>query len=124
MLSQSITVQVPSVCGGTITSSTRPPESQTNTRLIASPLVGLNWDDCWDELKGLLGAEMWVKRRLIQCEKGPMSADAVAVLIRQKHIVGTDGDEPGVTDFYLVMKLDQTLGLAPILRAESSPAKH
>src|SRR6266851_4393416 len=53
-----------------------------------------------------------------------MSADAVAVLIRQKHVVGTDGDEPGVTDFHLVMKLDQTLGLAPILRAESSPAKH
>jgi len=49
-----------------------------------------------------------------------MSADAVAVLIRQKHVVGTDGDEPGVTDFHLVMKLDQTLGLAPILRAESS----
>src|SRR5712675_1123149 len=53
-----------------------------------------------------------------------MSPDAVAVLIRQKHVVGTDGDEPGVTDFDLVMKLDQTLGLAPILRAESSPAKH
>src|SRR5712671_2778549 len=53
-----------------------------------------------------------------------MSADAVAVLIRQKHVVGTDCDEPGVTDFHLVMKLDQTLGLAPILRAESSPAKH
>src|ERR1700736_824250 len=53
-----------------------------------------------------------------------MSADAVAVLIRQKHVVGTDGDEPGVTDFHLVMKLDQTLGLAPVLRAESSPAKH
>src|SRR4029077_20860990 len=53
-----------------------------------------------------------------------MSPDAVAVLIRQKHVVGTDCDEPGVTDFHLVMKLDQTLGLAPILRAESSPAKH
>src|SRR6267378_7540974 len=53
-----------------------------------------------------------------------MSADAVAVLVRQKHVVGTEGDEPGVTDFHLVMKVDQTLGLAPILRAESSPAKH
>ena len=53
-----------------------------------------------------------------------MSADAIAVLIRQKHVVGTDCDEPGVTDFHLVMKLEQTLGLAPILRAESSPAKH
>jgi hypothetical protein len=53
-----------------------------------------------------------------------MSADAVAVLIRQKHIVGTDCDQAGVTDFHLVVKLDQTLGLAPILRAESSPAKH
>jgi hypothetical protein len=53
-----------------------------------------------------------------------MSADAVAVLIRQKHVVGTDGDEPGVTDFHLVVKLDQTLGLAPILRAEPSSAKH
>src|SRR5260370_41720563 len=53
-----------------------------------------------------------------------MSADAVAVLIRQKHVVGTDGDEPGVTDFHLAVKLDQTLGLAPILRAESSPTEH
>src|SRR6266478_8980095 len=53
-----------------------------------------------------------------------MSADAVAVLVRQKHVVGTDGDKPRVTDFHLVVKLDQTLGLAPILRAESSPAKH
>jgi hypothetical protein len=53
-----------------------------------------------------------------------MSADAVAVLVRQKHVVGTDGDKPRVTDFHLVVKLDQTLSLAPILRAESSPAKH
>src|SRR5713226_4135636 len=53
-----------------------------------------------------------------------MSADAGAVLIRQKHVVGTDGDEPGVTDFHLVVELDQTLGLAQILRAVSSPAKH
>jgi hypothetical protein len=53
-----------------------------------------------------------------------MSADTVAVLIRQKHVVGTDGDEPGVTDFHLVVKLDQTFGLAPILWAVSSPAEH
>src|SRR6266436_8117145 len=53
-----------------------------------------------------------------------MSADAGAVLIRLKHIVGTDGDEPRVTDFHLVVKLDQALGLAPILWAESSPAEH
>src|SRR4029077_886439 len=53
-----------------------------------------------------------------------MSPDAVAVLIRQKHVVGTDGDEPGVTDFHLVMKLDQPLGLAPILRGESAPTEH
>src|SRR6266404_2404367 len=57
-------------------------------------------------------------------QKSPMSADTVAVLIRQKHVVGTDGDEPGITDFHLVVKLDQTLGLAPVLRAEPSPAKH
>src|SRR6266478_3313513 len=53
-----------------------------------------------------------------------MSADTGAVLIRQKHVVGTDGDEPAVTDFHLVVKLDQTLGLAPILWAVSSPAEH
>src|SRR6266853_5119924 len=53
-----------------------------------------------------------------------MSADAGAVLIRQKHVVGTDGDEPRVTDFHLVVKLDQTFGLAPILWAISSPAEH
>jgi hypothetical protein len=53
-----------------------------------------------------------------------MSANAVAVLIRQKHVVRTDGDEPGITDFHLVVKLDQTLGLAPILRAVSAPTEH
>jgi hypothetical protein len=53
-----------------------------------------------------------------------MSADAVSVLIRQKHVVGAYGDEAGVTDFHLVVKLDQTLGLAPVLRAVSSPAEH
>ena len=41
-----------------------------------------------------------------------MSADAGAVLIRRKHVVGTDCDQAGVTDFHLVVKLDQTLGLA------------
>jgi hypothetical protein len=53
-----------------------------------------------------------------------MSADAVAVLIRRKHVVGTDCDKAAVTDFHLVVKLDQTLGLAQIFRAVSSPAKH
>src|ERR1700730_15235224 len=53
-----------------------------------------------------------------------MSADARAVVIRRKHVVGTDGDHAGVTDFHLAVKLDQTLGLALILRAVSSPAKH
>jgi hypothetical protein len=53
-----------------------------------------------------------------------MSADAGAVLIGEKHVVGADGDEPGVTDLHLAVKLDQTLGLALIPRAVSSPAKH
>src|ERR1700694_6202504 len=53
-----------------------------------------------------------------------MSADARAVVIRRKHVVGTDGDHAGVTDFHLAVKLYQTLGLALILRAVSSPAKH
>src|SRR6202040_4386056 len=53
-----------------------------------------------------------------------MSPDAIAVLVRQKHVVGADGDEAGVTDFHLMVKLDQTLGLAPVLRAVPSPAEH
>src|SRR5258708_39038991 len=53
-----------------------------------------------------------------------MSADSGAVLIRRKHIVGTDRDQPGVTDFHLAIQLDQTLDLAQVLRAVSSPAKH
>src|SRR6266850_307326 len=57
-------------------------------------------------------------------QKGPMSADAGSVLIRRKHVVGTDSDQARVTDFHLVVKLDQTLGLASLLRAVSSPAKH
>src|ERR1700730_11369615 len=55
-------------------------------------------------------------------QKGPMSADAGAVLIRRKHVVGTDRDYAGVTDFHLVVKLDQALRLADILRTVSSPA--
>src|SRR4029077_12629487 len=57
-------------------------------------------------------------------QKGPMSADAGAVLIRRKHVVGTDSDQAGVTNFHLVVKLDQALGLAQVLRAVSSAAKH
>src|ERR1700736_6377553 len=53
-----------------------------------------------------------------------MSANAAAVVIRCKHVVGTDGDEAGVTDLHLAVKLGQTLGLALVPRAESSPAKH
>src|SRR5205085_2584975 len=53
-----------------------------------------------------------------------MSANAAAVVIRCKHVVGTDGDEAGVTDLHLAVKLDQTLGLALVPRTESSPAKH
>src|SRR6267142_368942 len=53
-----------------------------------------------------------------------MSANAAAVVIRCKHVVGTDGDEAGVTDLHLAVKLDQTLGLALVPRAESSPANH
>src|SRR6267154_3121443 len=53
-----------------------------------------------------------------------MSASAAAVVIRRKHVVGTDGDEAGVTDLHLAVKLHQTLGLALVPRAESSPAKH
>jgi hypothetical protein len=53
-----------------------------------------------------------------------MSADAVSVFIRQRHVVGTDRDETGVADFHLVVKLDQSFGLAPILRAVSAAAEH
>lgn len=53
-----------------------------------------------------------------------MSTDPGAVLICQKHVVATDGDEPAVTNLHLVGKLDQTLGLAQILWAISSPAEH
>src|SRR5467141_3916187 len=53
-----------------------------------------------------------------------MSAGAAAVVIRRQHVVGTDGYEARVTDLHLAVKLDQTLGLALVPRAESSPAKH
>src|SRR2546427_12737378 len=53
-----------------------------------------------------------------------MSADAGAVLIRLEHVVGTDCDQAAVTDFHLAVKLAEPLGLALILRAVSSPAKH
>src|SRR5260370_12772685 len=53
-----------------------------------------------------------------------MSASAAAVVIRRKQVVGTDGDEAGITDLHLAIKLDQTLGLSLIPGTESSPAKH
>src|SRR5712672_363435 len=53
-----------------------------------------------------------------------MSAGAAAVVIRRQHVVGTDGYEARVTDLHLAVKLDQTLGLALVPRAESSTAKH
>src|ERR1700681_1149922 len=53
-----------------------------------------------------------------------MSAGAAAVVIRRKHVVGTDGDEARVTDLHLAVKFDQALGLTDVPRAESSPAKH
>src|SRR6266853_103505 len=53
-----------------------------------------------------------------------MSASAAAVVIRRKHVVGTDGDKAGVTDLHLAVNLDQTFGLALIPGAESAPAKH
>ena len=53
-----------------------------------------------------------------------MSTEAGAVLIRRNHVVGTDGDQAGVTDFHLAVKLEKTFGLAPIPRAVSTPAEH
>jgi hypothetical protein len=53
-----------------------------------------------------------------------MSPDPVSVFICQKHVVGADGHEPGVADFHLVVKLDQTLRLAPVLWAIPTPAEH
>jgi hypothetical protein len=43
--------------------------------------LGLNWDDCWDELKGLLGAERWVKRRLISVKQLCDTPKEEAILI-------------------------------------------
>src|SRR5258708_4394485 len=57
-------------------------------------------------------------------QKRPMSASAGAVLIGRGNVVGADGDYAAVTDLHLAVKLDQTLSVAPILRAVSSPPKH
>src|SRR5712671_4049319 len=57
-------------------------------------------------------------------QERPMSAHACAVLIRRQHVVGTDGNQPGVTDFHLAIQVDQPLSLAQILRTVSSPAQH
>jgi hypothetical protein len=45
-------------------------------------------------------------------QKGPTSASTGAILICRKHVVGTYGDQAAVTDFHLLVKLDQTFGLA------------
>src|SRR5882762_2269284 len=53
-----------------------------------------------------------------------MSASAAAVVIRRKHVVGTDGDEAGVTNLHLAVKLDQTLGLTDVPWAVTPAAEH
>jgi len=53
-----------------------------------------------------------------------MSASAGSVLIRQKHVVGAYGNEPGVADFHFAVKLDQTLCLAKIFWAIPSATEH
>jgi len=56
--------------------------------------------------------------------KGPMSADTRAVPIRRKHVVGTDGNEAGITDSIRGEAGTRALGPGEILRAVSSPAEH
>jgi hypothetical protein len=53
-----------------------------------------------------------------------MRSHAGTVLVGCGQVIRGDGDQPAVTDFYLVIMLDQTLGLATVLGAVASSAKH
>src|SRR5271163_2764297 len=53
-----------------------------------------------------------------------MGSDARPKFIRLDYVVGTDGNQAAVTDFHLVMKLKQPLGLPAVFRAKASAAEH
>ena len=56
-------------------------------------------------------------------EKGPVSAYSAAVFVGLGDVVGTDRDQPAVTDLHLTMELQQTFGLTAIFRAEGAAAE-
>jgi hypothetical protein len=52
-----------------------------------------------------------------------VSADAGAVLVGERDVVGADGDETAVANFYFAVELDEELGLAAVFGAEASAAE-
>jgi hypothetical protein len=73
---------------------------------------------------GVLGdIEVFLYNAACVGEERPVSADSGAVLVGEGDVVGADGDEPAVGDLEFTMELDETFGLAAILRTEASPAE-
>jgi hypothetical protein len=49
-----------------------------------------------------------------------VSADAGAVLVGERDVVGADGDEAAVANFHFVVELEEEFGLAAVFGAEAS----
>ena len=52
-----------------------------------------------------------------------MGTDSAAIFVRLRDAVGADRDEPAIADLELTMELEQSFGLAAVLRAETSAAE-
>src|ERR1700722_2707531 len=57
-------------------------------------------------------------------EKRPVSADAAAIFIRLRDVVGADRDEPAIGNLEFTMKLDQPFSLSTVLWAEPSTTEY
>jgi hypothetical protein len=56
-------------------------------------------------------------------EERPVGADAAAIFIRRRDVVGANCDEPAIGYLKLAMKLHEAFRLAAILRTESAGAE-
>jgi hypothetical protein len=52
-----------------------------------------------------------------------MPSDSAAIFARHSKVVSADGDEAGVGDLHLTMKLDEQLGLATVPGTEAAAAE-
>jgi hypothetical protein len=57
-------------------------------------------------------------------QKRPVSTNAGTKLIRLRQVVGAHSDQPAMPNLHLTMKLNQSLRLPTVFRAEPTSAQH